>query len=72
MPAICEHCHGTGQKINHAQVGQEYRNRRVEAKVGLRTLARKVKVCPAFLSRLERGQAIWKPELMKKIDSVLA
>lgn len=72
MSNICEHCHGTGKNVDHKAIGNAFRQRRESADIGLRELARKVDICPAYLSRLERGMAVWHLKVMVRVDEALS
>lgn len=47
-------------------VGESMRELREDAKVSLRTIAKRIDVSPAFLSDLELGRRNWTPDLVRR------
>lgn len=59
----CQKCKGAGAIENPAYVGQFFRKRREAKDIGLRELARRMKISPAYLSELEHGKRRWSKKL---------
>jgi transcriptional regulator with XRE-family HTH domain len=71
MSKTCPKCFGSGTLPDQKAIGKVMRKRREQAGIGLRQMARQVKVCPSLLSRLERGLAVWNLSLITRLDNAL-
>lgn len=67
----CHCCKGTGEELDNGFVGAQLRVSRINAGIGLRKMARKLKISPSFLSNLEKGKRTWTMHLMHKALKVL-
>jgi transcriptional regulator with XRE-family HTH domain len=61
----------TIQVIDHKRTGEQSRRSREYAGITLRTLAKRMKISPAYLSDLERGKRNWSEELCGKYAKTL-
>ena len=67
----CHCCKGSGEEIDNAFVGEQLRINRINAGIGLRKMARRLKISPSFLSNLEKGKRTWTITLMLKCLKIL-
>lgn len=67
----CRHCHGSGKEIDHSAVGFALRTLRVKKEIGLRAMARAIKVSAPFLSDLELGKRNWTQQRIDQFNAVL-
>lgn len=56
---MCEHCGGSGESLDHEAVGSAMRSVRVEAKLSLREVARRLCLSAPYVSDLELGHRNW-------------
>ena len=62
----CEHCKGTGKGINHKEIGQRLRKRRMRAILKLREVAGEMGISVGYLSDLEQGRKHWSQDLIDR------
>lgn len=67
----CCRCCGSGNEPDNKFVGRNLRINREHEGISLRKMATLLEVSPSFLSQLERGDRMWKPELMLKCLKIL-
>lgn len=67
----CEHCNGTGQQLNHRDLGKQMRKKRKRLGVSLRETAERMAISAPFLSDLERGNRHWTENLIVKFNRVI-
>lgn len=61
----CPRCAGTGEVPNDRAMGAAMRTKRERARVGLREMARRVRLSPSYLCHLEHGENRWSPEMIE-------
>lgn len=59
MYKTCKHCNGSGQTVDHEQLGAMMRKLRLQSKLSLREVARRLEFSAAYLSDLEQGKRNW-------------
>ena len=59
MSEVCHRCRGTGCEPDWRGLGRRVRDLRVKQGIGLNEAARRLKVCGAYISDLERGNRSW-------------
>lgn len=69
---ICSKCNGTGEELNHAQIGAGVRTQRLAAGVSLRKLARVIGLSHSYLCQLEQGKRQWRSGLIKSYERKIA
>jgi predicted transcriptional regulator len=67
----CHCCKGSGEELDNSFVGKQLRINRINAGIGLRKMARRLKISPSFLSNLEKGKRTWTMSLMHKALKIL-
>ncbi len=67
----CIRCRGTGKEPDWRGLGMKVRQMRVSKGMGLREMARHVRVSPAFISDLERGNRSWQGPKARAILDLL-
>lgn len=60
----CHCCGGTGEEMDHAEIGVRMRKLREARGISLRSLASRLRFTPAYLSDLENGKRNWRDELI--------
>ena len=61
----------TDMRNGMVAVGESMRDLRQDAKVSLRTIAKRIDVSPAFLSDLELGRRNWTPDLVRRFTDAV-
>ncbi len=67
----CEQCNGTGESLNHKELGRERREARVELGVSLRDMAELMGLSHSYLCQLELGRRAWGSTLLRRFDLAL-
>lgn len=68
----CEHCEGTGKVPRQYDTGRDMARRRDAAGIGLRQLARTLKLSATYVGDLEKGRREWTMALVRKYLNGLA
>lgn len=63
--AQCERCNGTGKDINHVEIGQRLKARRLKKGLALREIARRTGFTPPYVHDLEYGRRLWNERLIE-------
>lgn len=62
----CEKCWGSGEKVDHCELGRRARVMRVSGNLSLQEQAHRLGITPSHLCYLEQGKRGWSEELWKK------
>ncbi len=68
----CKHCEGTGQKQNNKRVGAQLKKARIDAGIGMRSMADSMRLSHSYVCLLEMGRRNWRPSLIKRYIEVVA
>lgn len=68
----CEHCEGTGMVPRRYDTGRDMARQRDAAGIGLRQLARTIKLSATYVGDLEKGRREWTMALVRKYLNGLA
>ena len=63
-------CWGTGAELDHKELGESVRSRRVGAGISLGQAARRIGISESYLSYLETGKRRWSREAYEKAMSL--
>lgn len=67
----CPKCHGTGAVRDDRDVGMEMKARRVEARVSLREMSRRMGFSAPYVSDMEHGRRAWNEERIERYVACL-
>ena len=67
----CKRCHGSGKEPDWRALGIRVRTERVNKGLGLREVARAVRVSASFLSDLELGRRSWEGTKARAVLTML-
>jgi len=67
----CPACKGTGRIVDNDDVAVKMRQRREDAGLSLRELARRLHLSIGYMSDLELGRRNWHPTIIKRVEAQL-
>lgn len=62
----CEHCEGTGKRLDNKAIGEQMEKIRLKAKMTTRNMAEAIELSHSYIWLLENGRRNWRPSLVKK------
>ena len=62
----CKRCDGTGIEPDWTSIGRIMRRQRKAARKSLRTVAKRMKISPSYVSALENGLKPWRAKIQKR------
>jgi len=68
----CQYCLGTGERQAASVIGLEFKKMRMDANIGLRDMAKLMRISHSYLCQLEGGTREWRLSMVQRYESIIA